>query len=85
MGDVSNGGEWHLAWRPTWPKGIPDDFVTDAPDGAGYARVRRVAEPADLVRWRWSLDWKSVRRDGVAVDFDEAVLDVETIFEAIDA
>ncbi len=77
-------GERHLAWRPTWPKGERDDFVTDAPDGAGYARVRRVFEPSQAPAWRWSLDWRAVRRDGLAADFDDAVLRVESLFEAID-
>jgi len=77
-------GERHLAWRPTWPKGARDDFVADAPDGAGYARVRRVAGPVETPRWLWSLDWKAVRRDGVAGDFDAAVSSVETVFEVLE-
>lgn len=84
MRTIGGEGERHLAWRPTWPKGARDDFVTDAPDGAGYGRVRRVAGPTEAPRWRWSLDWRSVRRDGVAADFDDAVSSVETLFETIE-
>jgi len=52
-------------WRPTWPIGDHDDFVSDLSDG-GWARLKLARDGLGHGRWHWTIAGRGPRESGWA-------------------
>lgn len=55
-----------LVWRRTFADGTTTDFMTCNPNGAGDARVSRVASGGQMGQWLWRASAARKIADGIA-------------------